>query len=481
MKILFIASEAYPLVKTGGLADVVGALPSALRRLGLDVRLLLPAYPQALSGAKMVGRPVRLGHWNGHALSLIPAVLPDTGVPLYLLECPELYDRAGGPYLAPDGRDWPDNAMRFGALAQAAVWLSDHGRNLGWCPEILHAHDWQAGLVPALARRLGERRPATVMTIHNMSFAGCFPMSSAPRLGLPLSMTGMDGAEFHGSLSFLKAGLFYADRITAVSPTYAREILTPEGGEGFDGLMRCRQDVVSGILNGVDYKIWDPAADKFLAHRFSAAEMDGRPAGKAALQAEMGLPQKPDAPLLGVVSRFAGQKGIDLILDSLPGILSAGAQIAFLGSGDPALEARVRAVADGHSGQVAARIGFDEGLAHRFPAGCDMMLVPSRFEPCGLTQFYAMRYGALPVVRRVGGLADSVVDADDQDGVGFVFGEASSGALSECISRALSAYRDPRRWATLQQRAMARDFSWDKSAVAYRDLYRSLPLPSMET
>ncbi|HAU28574.1 MAG TPA: glycogen synthase GlgA [Rhodospirillaceae bacterium] len=479
MKILFIASEAYPLVKTGGLADVVGALPAALRQLGEDVRLLLPGYPEALGKVKTPGKPVRLGHWNGFELALVPAVMPDSGVPLYLLTCPALYERDGGPYQAPDGRDWPDNALRFGALCQTAVWMSDSGRALGWRPDILHAHDWQAGLVPALAHQLGKNRPPTVMTIHNMSFGGGFPMNLAPQLGLPPAMLGVDGAEFYGQLSFLKAGLFYADHITAVSPTYAQEITTKEGGEGFDGLMRARSGHLSGILNGVDYTVWNPATDSHLVARFSVRDLSLRASGKASLQAEMGLPQDVSIPLLGVVSRFAGQKGIDLILDALPDLLAAGAQLVVLGSGDPDLEARVRAAAAQHPAQVAARIGFDEGLSHRFQAGCDMILVPSRFEPCGLTQFYAMRCGALPVVRRVGGLADSVVDAADPDGVGFVFERPDAEGLLEALHRAFSAYKNPRLWAALQQRAMARDFSWSKSAVKYRDLYRRLPLSAM--
>jgi len=477
MKILFIASEAYPLVKTGGLADVAGALPAELQKLGVDVRLLIPGYPQAMETAGHRGAPIFLGNWHGmFDLRIIPAAMPGSGVPVFLLDCPALFMRDGGPYQDPDGQDWPDNHLRFGALCRAAVWMAGRERGLVWTPDILHAHDWQAGLVPALAAQMGSARPKTVFTAHNMSFVGGFPVETAPLLDIPPSMTGVEGVEFYGQLSFLKAGLFYADRITTVSPTYAQEIKTFAGGDGFDGLMRARESVLSGILNGIDCEVWNPATDSHLVSRYSADDISGRAPNKAELQREMGLPQDPSAPLLGMVSRLTEQKGADIVFSALPRILEEGAQLVILGSGQREIVALALAAAGKYPKQVSVRIGFHEDIAHRMQAGCDMILVPSRFEPCGLTQFYAMRYGALPVVRRVGGLADSVVDADEGDGAGFTFDLPDGDDLAGAVVRAIAAFRNPQRWRQLQLRAMAGDFSWKRSAGKYRDLYCSLPL-----
>ncbi len=477
-RVLAVASECYPLVKTGGLADVVGALPAALANEGVAVRTLIPGYPQVMRGlpdgaaiihamAELFGGPARL------------LAADAGGIDLLVLDAPHLFRRPGNPYLAPDGRDWPDNAVRFAALSRVAA---DIGMGMlpDYRPDVVHAHDWQAGLTLAyLYFAPGRRRPGTVMTVHNLAFQGLFPAGLLPVIGLPPAAMSVDGIEYFGDLSFLKAGLVYADRITTVSPTYAAEIRTPEHGMGLDGLLRARAGVVSGILNGIDTAAWNPAADGWLAAPYGPDEMASRAVNKVALQAEMGLAAEAATPLFAVISRLSWQKGLDLLLAALPGLLDAGAQLAVLGSGEAELEAGFRIAAAEHPGRIGCVIGYDEALAHRLQGGADALLVPSRFEPCGLTQLCALRYGDVPVVARVGGLADTVIDANPMAlaagvATGLQFSPVTADALGDAIRRAVSLYRQPELWRRLQSNGMATDVSWRGSARSYADLFRAL-------
>ncbi|HVL55796.1 MAG TPA: glycogen synthase GlgA, partial [Burkholderiaceae bacterium] len=380
------------------------------------------------------------------------------------------------PYLDPQGRDWSDNHRRFGLLGWVAARLAAGEIDPGWRAELLHAHDWHPGLSIAYAAADPAARCARVFTIHNLSFQGLFPASAAADLGLPPEWFTPAGVEFHGQLSFIKAALVFAQQLVAVSPTYASEILGAEHGCGLDGVLRERAGALTGILNGVDYATWDPATDRALAQRYDANRLQPKAANKAALQRELGLAVEPQAPLYGIVSRFSAQKGLDLVLAALPAIVGGGGQLAVLGSGDPALERGFVDAAASAPASIATRIGYDEPLSHRLIAGCDALLVPSRFEPCGLTQMYALRYGTVPVVRRVGGLADTVRDAGENAdaATGVVFDDATPHAVARAIARTTALYRDPPRWQALIRNGMAQDFSWPRSARRYLELYQQL-------
>jgi starch synthase len=498
LRVLSVASEAFPLVKTGGLADVTGALPAALAAHDVAMRTLLPGYPAvsaALAGTEGADAAPVMAFadlFGGRARLLAGTA---GGLDLLVLDAPHLFDRPGNPYLGPDGNDWPDNAQRFAALAWvgaeiAAGALEDYrpaGALAPYRPDILHGHDWQAGLAPAYlhfrpdtpAGRLPGRRAATVLTVHNLGFPGLAPAGLLDALRLPPAAFATEGVEYYGAIGMLKAGLHFADRITTVSPGYAAEIMTPEAGMGLDGVLRARAGAVSGILNGIDTTIWNPATDPVLAARFDAGRLAGRAANKAALQSAAGLAPDPAAPLFGVVSRLTGQKGMDVLLACLPTLLGLGGQLALLGAGDAALEAAFRAAAAAAPGRIACTIGYDEAQAHRMQAGIDALLVPSRFEPCGLTQLYAQRYGAVPVVSRVGGLADTVIDANPvalAAGVatGVQFAPVSVPALDAALRRAVSLYRDAPTWRAMQANGMAADVSWRGPAAAYAALYRAM-------
>ncbi|WP_341887327.1 glycogen synthase GlgA [Variovorax sp. YR752] len=480
MKVLHVAAEVFPLVKTGGLADVVGALPQALARAGADVRLVLPGYPAIVDAVLHQKTIAELGPLFGAGrVALRLGTMPYSHVAAYVVDAPWLYRRSGGPYQAADGSEWPDNLQRFGLLGWMAAHLAAGEMDPEWMPQILHAHDWHAAMACAYLAAHPGSSASSVFTVHNLAFQGLFPQQDFGQLGLPLRFMQSHGVEFHGQLSFMKAGLKYAQRITTVSPTYAHEIATHEFGCGLDGVIRGRGGDVSGILNGVDGAVWDPATDSGLAARYSAQDLAGKPRNKAALQKEVGLATRPDAPLFGVVSRLTAQKGLDLVLAALPALLRSGAQLVVQGTGDPVLEAAFTAAAFSHPTQVAVRIGYDEVFAHRLIAGSDLIMVPSRFEPCGLTQLYGLRYGTLPLVRRVGGLADTVVDADEvavRDGraTGFAFDAATPAALEAALLRAVQAYGAAPAWRRLITTAMAQDFSWDGAAGKYMSLYRGL-------
>ncbi len=476
LRVLSVASEVFPLVKTGGLADVVGALPAALAREAVAVRTLVPGYPAVLGALRDATSLFVFSSMQGGAARLLSAQV--AGLDLFVLDAPHLYARGGSPYAGPDGRDWPDNAQRFGALAAAGAAIG-RGCVPAFLPDIVHAHDWQAGLAPAYLHYGGAPRPRTVMTVHNLAFQGQFPASLLGTLGLPPRAYAIDGVEYYGSIGYLKAGLALADRITTVSPTYAAEICTPEFGMGLDGLLRHRASLLSGITNGIDTRYWNPAADPLVPVPYDRWRIAARVGNKAALQVRVGLAADPAVPVFGVVSRLTWQKGMDLLLATVPALTASGAQLVLVGTGEAALEHGFATAAQYAPGRVASIIGYDEALAHLVQAGVDALLVPSRFEPCGLTQLCALRYGAIPVVARVGGLADTVVDAsatalaaNAATGVQFVPG--TSDALRGGIERTLSLWRNPASWKRLQARAMAVDVSWRRPAQQYAALYREL-------
>jgi starch synthase len=479
MRVLHVASECAPYAKTGGLADVLGALPHALGRLGLDVTVVMPRYrsidPERFGLARWLrtlpvrigGETVEIGFYEG---------TPPGGarVRLLLVEHAPSFDR-DGLYGPPGGGDFADNARRFAVLGASALAIAEA---LGAWPDVLHGHDWQAGPSLLYARQFGFRAPPrTVFTVHNLAYQGLFPSTIVEELGLPPELYQPDGFEFYGQVSLLKAGLALADRITAVSPCYAEEIKTPEHGVGLDGLLRARADQLVGILNGADYDVWDPEVDPHLPARYSAARLDGKRICKAALQRELGLPERPRAPLCGSISRLAEQKGFDLVCAALPKLLAeTDLQYVILGSGDASIERALRQLAARHPTRLAVRIAYDEALAHRIEAGCDLYVMPSRFEPCGLNQIYSLRYGTPPIVRATGGLDDTIVDYDarSRTGTGFKFRPYTPAALDEAWRRALGAYQVTDEFTALVRRAMAQDFSWAASARRYLELYRQL-------
>lgn len=479
MRVLFVASEIFPMAKTGGLGDVCASLPPHLAQQEVDVRLLMPGYTEALD--KIVGRRVvaDLGEvLPGAAVRLVAGWTPDSGLPIWLIDCPKLFDRPGTVYQNPDGADWEDNALRFGVLCHVAARLGLGEVPVGWRADVVHAHDWHTGLVPLLLHARGEPRPRSVFTIHNAAFQGCFPLDSAAQLDLPRHVaTDPDSVEFYGRLSFLKAGVAYADRVTTVSRGYAREIQTPEFGFGLEGLYQARSRDLRGIMNGIDTELWNPATDPHIPRKYSVESIDGKRVCKASLQDHAGLFIDRGAPLVAFLSRLTHQKMADVFLADLPRVLEwdSRIQVAIHGQGDKVLEDGLRKTAKRYPGRVSARIGYEEDYAHRLQAGADIMLHGSRFEPCGLTQMYAMHYGTVPVVRRVGGLADTVVDAGYGNGTGFVFEEPDGNAMMAALARSIKCYRDrPEDWAEIQARGMAADFSWSRSAGNYLRLYNEL-------
>ena len=482
LRVLHVAAEAHPLIKTGGLADVVGALPAALRAAGCDARLLLPGYGEVLARLAahttlhQVGAP--LGCAFGAArVQLLRATLPDSTVPLYLIDAPWLYERGGNPYVDAQGLPWADNHLRFGLLGHVAAQLAAGGLDPTWRAQLVHAHDWHAALAPVYLRQHPANAVRTVFTIHNLAFQGRFPLAVAAELGLRAGQLTPATLEFHGDLSFMKGALIDADAITTVSPSYAREILTIEGGEGLDGVLRDRGAALRGILNGVDTQAWDSAHDAALIQRYDSKSVTaGKAANRRALRAECGLDDDDTRPLFAVVGRLTGQKGLDLLLEAIEDPALNGVQLVVLGTGEIGLERAFAALAARAAGRIAARVLFDEALSHRVFGAADAILVPSRFEPCGLTQLYGLRYGTVPIVRGIGGLADTVIDESaGAAGTGFVFNAATALALKETLLRALTVYRQkPQRWQALMRKGMAQEVSWAGPAQAYHDLYARL-------
>ena len=479
MKILHVAAEVFPLVKTGGLADVVAALPVALAEHGADVRLLLPGLPAVMDGVQHSKTVIDIGACFGALrVRLLLARMPGSALPVYVIDAPYLYRRGGSPYQDGQGEEWADNLQRFALLGWVAAHLAADDADPLWVPDVVHAHDWHAAMACAYIADHGPTAAASVFTVHNLAFQGLFPMHDRALLGLASRLMSPAGLEFHGQLSFMKAGLKFADRVATVSPNYAREIATHEFGCGLDGVIRGRGDAVAGILNGIDLALWNPATDAAIAKRYDTEQLQGKRDCRLALQTELGLDIDDQALLLTVVSRLTAQKGLDLVLSALPELLAAGVQFAVQGTGEPVLEAAFRMAQLAHPGRVQVHIGYDEARAHRLVAGADVIAVPSRFEPCGLTQMYGLRYGTLPVVRRVGGLADTVVDASEAaiaagQATGFTFDAATPAAFARAVQRALAARREPGLWRRLMAHAMQQPLSWAGPALDYLALYQS--------
>lgn len=504
-RVLHIAPEVFPIVKTGGLGDVLGALPQALRHEGCPSRMIIPGYPSVLDAMSDVRLLTELRHGDRRHIHIEHGAVASfpryevwegrlEGLPgvHFVIDCPKFYDREGGPYVDANGQAHADNPIRFALLGRVAADLA-----LGYyghpVADVLHAHDWQGALAlcyvhahkysylwPAQSATTfnAPEAPATVLTIHNLGYQGRFNREVFPLLGLPQRMYAIDGVEFWGDVNFLKGGIQFADHVTTVSPTYAREI-QDEHGAGLEGVLSHRSAHLSGILNGIDTKVWDPASDPFLPAHYSAGDMEGKAICKAKLQEAFDLPVLPNVPVIGVVSRLVPEKGIDLLLAAVRALRDASGQLVVLGRGDGAIESMLADASAAHPETISVKLTYDEGLAHLIQAGADVMAVPSRIEPCGLTQMYAMRYGTLPLVRRTGGLSDSVVNAtwdaiDDEVATGFVFNDATQGAVAGTVRWLVSVYRDRDTWRELQRNAMAQDFSWSRAAATYADLYRRL-------
>ena len=502
MNILFAASEAFPFIKTGGLGDVVHSLTVALSQLGDDVRLVLPAYRDVLASVDSLKE---LGYWDlpgagiTHRVRLLQAHQESLGDYLYLIDVPALFDRAGNPYVHSDGFNWHDNAERFTVFSRAVAQMAKGIPGSDWRPDVVHSHDWQTGLVPAFLS-MTHPRPRTVFTIHNLAYDGYFTQADFQALGLPPEWWSPDYVEFYGGFSMLKAGMVFADKVTTVSPNYAREICTPEFGYRFEGVLNHLGDKLSGILNGIDLDIWNPATDPHLVANYSvksgskgkatdtqAAWVAAKRKNKQACMASVGLldtqnksasRQRLDAPLLGFVGRLVEQKGVDLMIDMIPYLFSTtDANVVVLGSGHMHYETELQQLAERYPNRLHVHIGYSEDFAHQIEAGSDMFLMPSRFEPCGLNQMYSLRYGTPPIVNFTGGLADTVVDTTaetlkDKTATGFVFHEPSAEALLQAIRRAIKIYQKPAQWQQICETAMHQELGWEASAKKYQQLYR---------
>lgn len=479
-KVLYLAPELAPWMKSGGLGDVARALPETLRAGRTDVRVLIPGYSPLLAAFPDAKCVAELPKPNGvFAATRLLEAKTETGLTLYLIDCPEYYVRAGTAYLDPNGDDFSDNALRFGLLSYIGALIASTDNPLSWQPNVLHANDWPGALAPVYLKNGLSSQAKTVFTVHNLAFQGLFPPATLATLGLPAELFNSDGLEFWGMMSFLKGGLVWADHLVSVSPRYAEEIQTSEYGCGMDGLLRSRSTHLTGVLNGIDEAAWNPATDTHLPTRYSAARLGSKAKNKEALQARLGLTPDASIPLMGVISRLTHQKGLDLLAEIAPALTELPAQIVVLGRGERHLETAFRELAQRYPTQIAAVIDFDEALAHQIEAGADMFLMPSRFEPCGLNQMYSLRYGTPPVVRNTGGLADTVVDATEANlaentANGFMFEEASAQALMATIERAVSLYRKPKAWRALQKTGMAQELGWKTAAASYRALYKDL-------
>lgn len=474
IRILFAASEIYPLIKTGGLADVAGALPAALRAKGHDVKLIMPAYKGILEKVEPIHNSTNLGDPFGVGdLILLETRTTEDDIPIFLVQCQTLFERDGGPYVDQNGVDYPDNHIRFGAFSWAIAMLAQHGNLLGWQADILHLNDWQTGFAAAYLESWKMNHIPIVTTVHNLRYNGSFDMNQFPDMRLSGELLDIHGIEFYGRFSGLKAGLVYADSITTVSPTYAKEILTSEYGDGLDGTLRAMRYKLHGILNGVDYELWSPEKDPLIKQNYSIDSIEKKLDNKLALLKENGLSEDPTKLVFGVVSRLTEQKGLDLILSAIPSMLEKGVRLIVLGSGDKALEEAYNELQRQYPHQVSIRIGYDEAYSHRLQAGIDSLLIPSRFEPCGLTQLYALKYGTLPLVRKTGGLADTVFEQGDLHN-GFVFDHADANSLYEAMERCLACFDDINAWQQKQKNAMSYDFSWEKTTEEWTQLYRNL-------
>lgn len=476
MKLLLVASECAPFVKTGGLADVIGSVPKALETLGVDVCIVLPAYP-ALKAVLAKGKTVmKIADLFGGPARLVD--VKAEGLHLLLLDAPHLYDRPGNIYLNDKGEDWPDNHFRFAGLSLVASKVATGGLK-NWKPDVVNLHDWQAGLTAAYLRQGKAKAPAIVSTIHNIAFQGNFDADLLKPLGLSKKYFTSEGFEYYGKIGFLKAGLALSDKITTVSPTYASELVSPEYGMGLEGLLKARQGDLVGILNGIDLDVWNPASDPNPPKTYTSRSIKQKAVNKKQVEDCFGLIPRPNSPLFCVISRLTQQKGLDLLLECLPGLVGRGGRLALVGSGDAELEAGFLAAAKEFPGSVGVFIGYDEALSHQLQAGSDGILIPSRFEPCGLTQLYGLRYGTIPVVARTGGLADTIIDANSAAlemgcATGVQFSPVNAETLDQAIGRACDLYAAPKTWALMVRRAMQHPVGWEESAKAYLELFQNL-------
>ena len=482
MRVLFATSEVFPLIKTGGLADVSGSLPTALQNLGVDIRILMPGYPAVLNKLTNLQAIATFDNLPViHNAALMMGTIAETQVKVMVIKSAHLYEREGGPYADANGLEWLDNPVRFGILSKVAAILSGpHSPITDWQPDIVHCNDWQTGLTPAYMKLVEHSQAKSIISLHNMAFQGCYAPGWLSTLALPSTNFTIEGFEYHGQLSFLKAGIFYANAVTTVSPSYAKEIQTAAFGFGLEGLLSKRGNEIKGILNGIETDEWDPEADPHLVKNYSATTLAGKKLVKAALQEKLGLHIDASAPLLGVVSRLTHQKGLDMMVPILQELVDAGCQLALLGSGESVLENAFRALAVSNPTKVSVTIGYNEPLSHQIMAGCDMFIMPSRFEPCGLNQLYGLAYGTPPIVNGTGGLADSVVDTNiitfkNKTANGFVMSEASPTSLLSCIKQALNVFNnDANAWKQIQKNGMTQNLSWDKSALEYLAVYQTL-------
>jgi len=477
LKILFASSEVYPLMKTGGLADVSAALPIAINHRNHDIRIMMPAYHDTLAqieNPKPVAQltiPGIIGE-----ISLLETKLPGTTIPVYLVDYPAAFGRSGNPYVDENDNPWADNAERFCLFSKVIAELALEKAQLGWKPDLLHCNDWQTALAPALLH-FSDDRPASVFTIHNLAYQGVFPLQTFSALGLPPQLWSPEGLEFHGQISFIKGGIVYADEVNTVSPNYAREIQTDEFGFGLDGLLKHYNQKLSGILNGIDVDTWNPESDSHLKQCYSLNSIDGKKQNKRTLQESFNLDPDPAALVFGFVGRLVEQKGIDFILKLIPQLIQLPIQLVILGTGNQNFENQIQAMVDKFPAKVACKIGYSENLSHQIEAGSDVFLMPSRFEPCGLNQMYSLRYGTIPIVNNVGGLTDTVTNLNRnssnlKQANGFVMQQTSSEALYDEIVRSINAYQNPDIWHALITNAMKKDLSWNRSATEYLELYR---------
>ncbi|MEO5572931.1 MAG: glycogen synthase GlgA [Gammaproteobacteria bacterium] len=478
-KILYACSELHPLIKTGGLGDVAGYLPVALKGLRQDICVVMPAYREVLARAGELTAVAQLIIPGAQApVTVLEGRVPGTQIKLYLIDAPEYFDRPGGPYAGPEGYDWPDNAARFCVFARAVVSLALDRAGLNWRPDLVHCNDWQTGLVPALLAQ-ESKRPATLFTIHNLAYQGLFSWAHFQSLGLPPQLWSTEAMEFYGQFSFIKGGLIFADRLNTVSPRYAQEIRTPEFGYGLEGLLNHRAAKLSGILNGVDYSLWDPRHDPYIAQNYNSLTLKLKAHNKADLQRRFALTEVKGLPLIAYVGRLVEQKGMDLLVKILPELMRYPIQIAVVGSGKKALEQTLIQCAAAYPGRMGVYIGYQEELAHCIEAGADMFIMPSRFEPCGLNQIYSLRYGTIPIVRRTGGLADTIVDTTPESmksgaATGFMFDEPTPHALLAALLRAIGYFSSSHKWRALAKQGMQQDFGWQKSAQQYISLYQQI-------
>ena len=475
MNILSVSSEIYPLIKTGGLADVAGALPIALEAYGIKTRTLVPGYPAVKSAVKDTVKIGEFTHLLGEHADILEG--HHEGLDLLILDAPAYFDRPGGPYLDSTGKDHADNWKRFAALSLAAAEIAA-GKLEGWRPDVLHAHDWQGAMAPVYMRYAETPEIPSVLTVHNIAFQGQFGANIFSGLGLPAHAFNTESIEYYNDISFLKGGLQTATALSTVSPSYAEEILTPEFGMGLEGVIASRANALHGIVNGIDADVWNPATDHLLPENYSAATLKTRAINKKAVETHFRI-DHGDGPLFCVISRLTWQKGIDLVVDSIDDIVAMGGRLVILGAGEIALEGALLAAASRHAGRIGVAIGYNEPLSHLMQAGCDAIVIPSRFEPCGLTQLYALRYGCIPVVARNGGLNDTVIDANhaalaSKASTGVQFSALTPAGLKHAIRRTIRFYNEPKLWTQMQKQGMKSDVSWEKSAGLYAALYAQL-------